>query len=193
VVWSIFLLVVVVVVAVFIWDFRRKAARREAASRERYERIFQNKTRPAPDSVADPIPGVVAAPPSSSPPEPYPNRVRERFLGRAESLVYYLLKAGLPEHEVFANVSLATVVGATGEGAERELQLRRLSLHTLDFVVCDKTMRIVAVVEVEKPAAEDLPRRFRADTLKAAGVCRVSINPAALPARDAIRGLIAGA
>ncbi len=119
---------------------------------------------------------------------------RERFLGPAETLLYYLLKTGLSGCEVFANVSLASVVSASGAGREREQQLRRLAQYRLDFVVCDKSMRIIAVVEVDSAVDVVGPgeQQFKADCLKRAGIRLVRVNPAALPKREQIRELVGG-
>lgn len=184
-----FLLAVAGGVAYAIWNYRRKTAVRMAASEARFEKMFKGPAQPpaspqAPDSAATEPSSQVNAPPA----------VEQRFLGQAESLLYYLLKAGLPDLEVFAGVSLARVVGAAGEGREREQQLRRLSLYPLDFLVCDKSMRVVAVVEVESAAGAGAvgDQRFKSDTLKQAGIRLVRVNPAALPRPEQVRALING-
>jgi hypothetical protein len=170
--WFLFLLAVAGGVAFAIWNFHRKTAPRKAASEARFEKIFKG--------------------PAQIPASPPPPAAAQCFLGQAESLLYYLLKAGLPDSEVFAGVSLARVVGAAGEG--REQQLRRLAQYQLDFVVCDKNMQVVAVVEVESAAGADAAgdRRFKSDLLKQAGIRLIRINPAALPQREQIRTLIDG-
>ena len=72
--------------------------------------------------------------------------------------------------------------------------MRRLAQYLLDFVVCDKGMRIIAVVEVY-PAVDAVgagEQQFRADCLKRAGIRLVRVNPAALPKREEIRALVGG-
>jgi len=120
--------------------------------------------------------------------------VRERFLGQHETLLYLVLKTGLPDHEIFANVSLASVMALPAGGAEREQQLRRLAPYQLDFVVCDKSMHVVAVVDVETAGGADAAgiQQFKADYLKRAGIRLVRVNPAAMPRRDQVRALIVG-
>lgn len=192
--WFLFLLAVAGSVAFTIWNFHRKTAARKAASEARFEKIFKG---PA-EVPANPPPPAAAPAESSAPAKAPPAALvtppaaAQRFLGQAESLLYYLLKAGLPDSEVFAGVSLARVVGAAGEG--REQQLRRLAQYQLDFVVCDKNMQVVAVVEVESAAGADAAgdRRVKSDLLKQAGIRLIRINPAALPQREQIRVLIDG-
>lgn len=192
--WFLFLLAVAGSVAFTIWNFHRKTAARKAASEARFEKIFK---RPAQVPANPPPPAAAPAEssaPAKAPPaaSAAPPAAAQRFLGQAESLLYYLLKAGLPDSEVFAGVSLARVVGAAGEG--REQQLRRLAQYQLDFVVCDKNMQVVAVVEVESAAGADAAgdRRVKSDLLKQAGIRLIRINPAALPQREQIRTLIDG-
>lgn len=194
--WYLFLLVAAGLVAVLIWDYRRRAAAREAASKARFEQIFNAKAAapsPEPPAAAAPAtgPGVVAR---KAPAAAATFSARERFLGQPETLIYRLLRAGIPDHEIFANVSLASVVVTPGAGLEHEQQVRRLSQYQLDFVVCDKSMRIVSAVEIEGAAGTHAAgeQRFMAESLKAAGVNLVRINPAALPRREAIRALVCG-
>lgn len=192
--WLLFLLAVGGVVAFAIWNFRRKTTARRAASDARFEKIFKGSAQvPAdPPGSAAQSSAPAKAPPAAS---AAPPAAAQRFLGPAESQIYYLLKSGLPDFEIFAGVSLARVVGAAGEGREREQQLRRLSGYQLDFVVCNESMQVVAVVEIEAAAGADAAgdRRFKSDLLKQAGIRLVRINPAALPQREQVRPLVDGA
>jgi hypothetical protein len=185
-VWFLFLLAVVGVTAVFVWDYRRKAARREQASRERFEQIFQRQAAPAPRSAATAVPAAPQQPAAG-------HEAVARFLDRQHTLVYLLLKASLPSHAVFARVPLASVVTATGGGPGEEGQrARRLAGYLLDFVVCDRDMRIVAVVMLETPAADAGGDGFVRNCLQDAGIRRVVMDPAALPRGDALRSMICG-
>ncbi len=194
--WYLFLLVVACVAAVFVWDFRRKAARRETASKERFEQIFKENAAAATTtettSAAGPSTGAAAAPKPSTGVSALP--AGERFLGQPQTLVYLLLKTGMPDHHVFANVTLASVVSVTGEGPDREQKLRRLFQCQLDFVVCDRDMRLVAVVDMDAPESRDTAgmQRFKSDCLMAAGVRLIRINPMSLPSRGEMRGLVCG-
>jgi hypothetical protein len=104
------------------------------------------------------------------------------------------LKTGLPDHDIFASVSLASVVALPASASEREQQLRRLAPYQLDFVVCDKNMRIVAAVDFETAGGADTAgiQQFKADYLKGAGIRLVRVNPTAMPRRDQVRALVVG-
>ncbi len=200
-IWFLIFVAVAISAAILVWDYRRKVAAREAASKKRFEEMFAAKLAPVP-AVAPPAampatiaPVMPAASASAMPKAPAPAAASSaRFLGQPETLVYRLLRASIADHEVFANVTLASVLGANGSGFDREQQLRRLSQFRLDFVVCDKSMHVVAVVEIEPaggaPAAGD--QQFKTDSLKAAGIKLVRISTAKLPRRDELRALVCG-
>ena len=199
--WYLFLLLAAGIILFGVWSSRKQIAAREAASKARFERMLRAPVQPA--ASAEPAPTAAAAFPSApsvSLAAPAPAKApaaapaRERFLGQAETLLYYLLKTGLPGYEVFANVTLASVIGVSGGGHEREQQLRRLAQYRLDFVVCDKAMRIIAAVDVDSaPAAMGAgEQQFKADCLKGAGVRLVRVKREALPKRDQILALVLG-
>jgi intracellular sulfur oxidation DsrE/DsrF family protein len=199
--WYLFLLVAAGIIVFVVWSFRKQIAAREAASKARFERMLRASAQPA--APAEPAPTAAAASPSAASASlavpalakaPAAVPARERFLGQAETLLYYLLKTGLPGYEVFAHVSLASVISASGSGHEREQQLRRLAQYRLDFVVCDKSMRIIAVVEMDSAVAAvgAGEQQFKADCLKRAGIRLVRVNPTALPKREQIRALVGG-
>lgn len=199
--WYLFLLFAAGIIFFGVWSSRKQIAAREAASKARFERLLNAPAQPA--APADPAQPAAAASPSTPSPSlavPAPAKApaaapaRERFLGQAETLLYYLLKTGLPDYEVFAKVSLASVISASGSGHEREQQLRRLAQYRVDFVVCDKSMRIIAVVEMDSAVAAvgAGEQQFKVECLKRAGIRLVRVNPAALPKRDQVRALVGG-
>ena len=190
--WILFLLAAGGVIAYFVSNYRKKVAEREAASKKRFEEMFLARPKPATPSDTPPAPAPAAVVPPETKRPPVAAAVppaRERFLGQRETLLYRLLKVGIPDHEIFANVALAAVTGG-----RNEQETRRLAEYRLEFVVCDKGMRVVAAVEFEPAGGAQAmgDQRFKADCLKAAGVNLVRINPAALPRREEIRGLVCG-
>jgi len=192
--WFLFLLATAGVIAVFVWDCRRKAARRQAESKARFERLFDFREPAGPSAPAAKAggspEGAVADTPRPADPAAAP-----RFLGAPETLAYLLLKTGMPDHEVFARVSLAAIVGMPAAGADRETQVRRLSRYHLDFLICDREMRIVAAIDLDAGGSADTPgeRRFKADRLRDAGVRLIRLNASSLPRRDEIRAWVCGA
>jgi hypothetical protein len=202
--WFLFVLIGLGVLAYFIWDSRRKLAAREAASQRRFEEMLRAQMAAGPHAAAAPAsaPGaaaaVAAAPPGAAAPAvSAPAAIvsaRDRFLGQAATLLYYLLKTGLPDHEVFASVSLASVVASPAGDSQREQQARRLASYQLDFVVCDKSMRIVAAIEFDSAGGAEAAgiQQFKADCLKQAGIRLIRVNPASPPRREQVRALLYG-
>lgn len=176
-------------VGVFIWDYRRKASKREAASKARLEKLLKTVVPSAATDVAEQ--GSAADAPAPKGPA---FTSRKRFLDQPQTLSYLLLKTAMPEHLVFANVTLASVLDVPGTGFDREQQLRRLSGCPVDFVVGDRDMRILAVVDVEAPGADDPggARRYKLDCLQAAGVRRLVLDPRTLPSRETLKRMICG-
>jgi hypothetical protein len=195
--WFVLLVTVGGVVAYAVWDYRKKAAARVAASQARFEELFKKRgtSAPSPPESTPPSPAP-AGRAASAPPQALPAvsvvRAEDRFLGGAEALVYRLLRTGMPDHEVFAKVMLAAVVGASGSGHQREQQLRRLSQYQVDFVLCDREMRIVAAVELETAGGAEAigARKFKEECLKGAGIRLVRIDAASPPRGDEIRLLL---
>ena len=194
--WFLLMLATAGVVAYGVWDYRRKIAARDAASKARFDEMFKSqvaaapaKPESAPPLPATAVPAAVPTPPVSP---PVAASVPGRFLGKTETLVYRLLQTALPDHEIFANVMLSSVVAASASGSQGEQQARRLSQYQIDFVVCDRDLRVVAAVEVEAGAAADAVgiRHFKEECLKAAGIRLVWFDAAALPRRQEIRALL---
>jgi hypothetical protein len=204
--WFLVMVAALAVMGYAVWNFQKKTAARETAAQQRFAELLREQasssgrpaSTPAPAAPdAAPAPNPASHPAPAAPPAPAAAAVaaRVRFLGQHETLLYLLLKTGLPDHEIFANVSLASVIALPVPGGEREQQLRRLAPYQLDFVVCDKNMRVVATVDLETAGGADAAgiQQFKADYLKRAGIRLVRVNPAAMPRRDQVRALVVGA
>lgn len=184
------LLTPVVAVAVIVWNYRRKQAAIEKATSERFNKLFgKGATQPAASSSSTVMPA----------PAPAPARteaeyvVKEKLLTPGKTLLYYLLKTGLPDHEVFARVSLSSLLETAGHvtSYEREAQSRRLAEIMVDFVICDKGMKAVAAVQFDE-AGSDNAKAFREKCLSVAGIRVVTITPESLPKRAVVRALVLG-
>ena len=127
----------------------------------------------------------------SWPPTQYWPAARPRFLTQPETLLFYVLKAGLPDHEIFPRVSLASVLGAAENTPPSALTARSPARHEIDFVICDKSMQVVAAVQLDaQPGRQET--QVVNQRLSAAGIRLVRFNPAALPRREQVRALIFG-
>jgi hypothetical protein len=188
-----FFLAIGAIIWIFLREYRKKTVKWEAASKERFEQIFTEQAVRAATTAA---PGArPAATPVAASLEPAmaPAAVTERFLGQAETLLYYLLRTGIPDHAVFAKVPLELVLAAPGAGSAGG-PLQRLAQQRLDFVVCDRNMRVAAVINVHGPGASSAAGQPQSalDKLRSAGVRVIEIDMAHMPHRAAIRQIVLG-
>lgn len=183
--WYLFLLASIAAIVWVVWTYRKRAANKAAASSARMRELLAAVPRggmPKTAGAAAP-----AAQPAAEPVVVYTRR--EHLLDPPQILLLQRLKSGLPDLEIFANVSLAEVIdiAATLRGGELEQRRRELALHCVDFLVCEKNTRIVAVVEFETVADT---AKFKTNCLATAGIRHVRIHPKSIPGHQDIRDLI---
>lgn len=125
--------------------------------------------------------------------------LRPRFLSKAEGVVYLLLKAAFPRHEIFARVRLADVlqVKIGPQGMERLRAFRKIANQHVGFVVCGRDMAIVAIVDAKEPESMINPRDQKLEIIKqrclqAAQVKYICIYPPQLPRYKELREQILG-
>src|SRR5450755_3647646 len=88
------------------------------------------------------------------PPEP------TRILRSSERLAFSTLKLALPGYLILAQVPIARFLNVPKRNSYAEW-MRRLGSQCVDFVICDVTSQVVAVVEI-RPPSEQLSERIRA-------------------------------
>jgi len=125
--------------------------------------------------------------------------LRPRFLSKVEGVVYTLLKAAFPRHEIFARVRLADVlqVKIGPQGMERLRAFRKIANQHVGFVVCDRDMTILAIIDTREPDAVVNPRDQKLESIKqrclqAAQVKYICIYPPQLPRYRELREQILG-
>jgi hypothetical protein len=125
--------------------------------------------------------------------------LRPRFLSKAESVVYLLLKAAFPRHQIFARIRLADVlqVKIGPQGMERLRAFRKIANQHVGFVVCDRDMTIVAIVDSKEPDQVINPRDQKLEIIKqrclqAAQVKYLCVYPPQLPRYRELREQILG-
>jgi len=125
--------------------------------------------------------------------------LRPRFLTKTESVVFLLLKAAFPRNEIFARVRLADVlqVKIGPQGMERLRAFRKIANQHVGFVVCDRDMTIIAIVDLREPDHVADPRDQKLETIKqrclsAAQVKYVCVYPPQLPRYRDLREQILG-
>lgn len=179
-------------VAYIVWDHKRKAAQRVAASAGRVEELIGIAQHAARGEHIEPSlvhPGVTSTPAATF-------VLRERFLSAPQTLLYYLLKTGLPDYLVVAQVPVASLLDPAASLAPyaREEQARMFARHVVDFAVLDRSTRPLAVINLA--SGSDAGRGASTQMkmwMNAVGLRYVELDPAALPRKDAVRGLVLGA
>lgn len=125
--------------------------------------------------------------------------LRPRFLSKSEAAVFLLLKAAFPRHEIFARIRLADVlqVKIGPQGMERLRAFRKIANQHVGFVICDRDMTIIAIVDARDPDQAIDPRDQKLETIKqrclqAAQVKYVCVYPPQLPRYRELRDQILG-
>lgn len=187
--WYLLILAPVIAVAFFWWRYRSRQAAREREAGERWQQLLAQSAEPAP----------AAAPPSTAAvaPAQLQYRGRDRLLDPAQTLLFFLLRTELPECEILVRVSLDRLLllpDGIGD-AERERRMGALARHVVDFVVCDKSMRPIAAIDLlaaEAPAVLTSAPDFRMQCLAQSGIRHLQVTRAALPKRQDVRAVVLG-
>jgi hypothetical protein len=117
-----------------------------------------------------------------------------RILRTSERLAFSTLKLALPGYMILAQVPIARFINVPKRNSYAEW-MRRLGSQCVDFVVCDVTSQVVAVIEVRPPAAQisdKLRRRHdrMSRTLAAVGITVHVWTDGELPSIEAVRASI---
>ena len=186
-------------VAYIVWDHKRKAAQREAASAGRMEELLGVATHAprAATSGAEAASGgdAAAAHPTERAEPPATFVLRERFLTPPQTLLYFLLRTGVPEYLVAAQVPVASLLEPAPHLAAyaREEQARIFARHIVDFAILDKSTRPFAVINLVDAAAGIRASSAQMKAwLTSAGVRYIELDPSALPRKEALRALLLG-
>ncbi|MCC6867536.1 MAG: DUF2726 domain-containing protein [Burkholderiales bacterium] len=184
-----FALVIVVLVAVVAWGFVRRSQTTRGSGQGGHE---------SPHTVAQWTEGETTRLLSSAE-LPGLYLLRPRFLSKAESVVYLLLKAAFPRNEIFARVRLADVlqVKVGPQGMERLRAFRKIANQHVGFVICDRDMAILAIVDAKEPDQVVNPRDEKLEVIKqrclqAAQVKYICVYPPQLPRYRELREQILG-
>jgi hypothetical protein len=198
--WYVIGLIWLAMIAGVIWFYKKKQEKRDAEHGRKFS-AFLAEAQLNPKSPGGTAPGsFVAAATAAVNSTPIPEFCKkQRLLPQAEALLYYVFRTGLPEHEIFANLTLADLIDIEPavRGYEREQKARRLAQQRLDFVICTKQLEVIAAVLLDKSAVPDEMQvgnaRFAEVCLHSSGIRLVRINPAAPPRHYQVRELVYGA
>ena len=197
--WYVIALIWLALIVGIFWAYRKKLEKHASERAKQREALF-SEFKINPNAAVALMPGVaVQAAPAQSDPSPVAGfGKKQRMLPQADALLYYVFRTGLPDHEIFANLTLADVIDIdpTVRGFEREQKARRLAQQRLDLVICTKQLEVIAVVMINRSAPLDTLHaanaRFAKDCLQTAGIRLVSVDPATPPRHHQVRELVYG-
>ena len=145
-----------------------------AYRRERASKHAQADQEPSPSTSASAATAVAAA-----------GKARAAFLSGPAKLAFLVLKAGLPDHHIFAHTSVSALIDANAVPALANLPI--------DLLVCSKELAIVAAVDLSTGAQSDaLVAREKEQRLRGAGIRYLRFAPDALPKPVDVRALVYG-
>lgn len=126
----------------------------------------------------------------------WPYKLRGYVLTENERFVFERLCEAMPQHRVLTQVELSRVLSVSLKGKDRLPWFNRINGKSLDFVICDSTMRIVAAVELDDSTHDNTAQRKR-DEVKdracaASGLRLVRWRRKTLPAAAGIRAAVLG-
>ncbi len=188
--WYLAGLIWIALIVAVVSIYNRKQRRRIAERAEKMAALLRDlKSNPAIGLAKD----AAVARPAAAAAGPEFSR-KPRLLPHFTALLYYVFRTGLPDHEIFAGLTLADVldIAPAPAGLQREQILRKLAQQPLDLVVCSKQLEVIAVVITGNaalgPRADD--NVFIVECLQTAGIRLLNVDPAALPRHQQIRALI---
>jgi len=115
-----------------------------------------------------------------------------RFLQGSAKVLYLVLKAALPEYHVFAYARLADVLKRVGRRLPSQTRAQ-LAQSRLDFVICNKDLVLVALLDLSDGTRPDDPAKQQLQApLSAAGIRYVRVAPNAIPKPSEVRSLVLG-
>jgi len=112
-------------------------------------------------------------------------KARAEFLSGPAKLAFLVLKAGLPDHHVFAHTRVSDLMDGSSIAALANLPI--------DLLVCSKDLGIVAALDLNNGAQSDaLLAREKQQRLHNAGIRYLRLAPGAFPKPAEVRKLIYG-
>ena len=162
------------------------------------QRASASRPAPAASGRASPARTSAALMPDAAILRAPPFRLRDRMLDKPATVALYAIRSAMPGHEVFVRVSLAELVDVpeTVHGYDRAQRLKKLAPLTVDYAVANKSMQLIAVIDLEDthPTAEQRELQLaKAEYLRALPVRHLTFSRARLPKYQDIRQLLQSA
>ncbi len=119
-------------------------------------------------------------------------QLRRPFLAGPNRLLYLVLKIGMPDHLVFANVRLADLVRVVNPAATPQARAQ-LAQTRIDFIVCTPNLEVIGLLDItDGNRADDVLKRQLEAQLTSGGCRYLRVTPNAIPKPAQIRALVCG-
>jgi Protein of unknown function (DUF2726) len=119
-----------------------------------------------------------------------PVKVREVFLAGPAKVLFLVLRAGLPDHHIFAHTRLADVIQLSGQPTTPQARAQ-FAQGRIDFVVCNKNLSIIALIDLIDGARPDDALKRALEPQFATGAVRyLRVASNAIPKPAAVRQLV---
>lgn len=121
-------------------------------------------------------------------------KLKSPLLGVRAQELYRLLVQALPDHVILAEVAFSQMIKVSG-GTDREDFRKSLTARqkVADFVVCDKSFSVVAVIELDDSTHSAAKDAKRDEIIREAGSKTIRWHVSRLPRADDIRRQVLGA
>jgi hypothetical protein len=101
------------------------------------------------------------------------------------------LVVALPDHYIFPQVSMSALIeAATSDNKKAHSDRLRIAQQRVDYVVCDRSCKVVAVVELDDRTHSRTKDQVRDARLQQAGHHTVRFQSKSKPSVDALRAAI---
>lgn len=101
------------------------------------------------------------------------------------------LIVALPDHYVFPQVSLSALIEATAKDKKRAYSdYLRIAQQRVDYVVCDRSCQVVAVVELDDKTHSRKKDQVRDGRLQQAGIRTVRFQSKSKPSVEVVRAAV---
>lgn len=176
----------VALIALIIWVYRQRKAKQEQATAERLRQMLSATAAPSPGERKVSTPQAVPETPGGG----------KTFVARAAlleprgRLIYRLLGSDLPDCEIMARVNLGRVldVGMSISTFERDQMRKRIATLEADFLVCDRDLRPLAVIDIDDAVSAEA----KAQWCMQAGIRYLAIPVSDVPKRGTLRAAVLG-
>lgn len=112
----------------------------------------------------------------------------KRPLTQPEQTMYWKLIKALPEYVVLAQVSFSGFIYAkNGRPKENYIKFNKIKQKRADFLICDKSFKIIAAIEVDDSSHDKEKDERRDKALIEAGIPTIRWNVGNLPTEEKIK------